>query len=630
MVTLETESNDLASRPPREPTRRLGLSVVTVGAVVLLALQFLIRFVLGHDGFFSLDDFVFYNQANHSELWNKDFLLTPYNGHLMPGAMAWVWVSTKIAPLDYGLVLWTMMILQLVAGILMYLLLRVLFGNRPAILVPLAVFSFSTITLPASLWWAAGLNQLPQQISMILVIIFHVLYMRSGRRLLAFMGPLALILGLLFFEKTAVVVPLIGLMTWLFFSEGLLIPSLWTALRRYWLTWVAYLAVLIPFVIYYLANVPDQTKAEPTTENFAELFDSVIRQAILPGIVGGPWRWSDTGVVDSNADPHPLMQVVAVVAIGAVVTLSVMLRRVAIRAWVLAALFLLMLTVVLTVTRGAVIGAIVIGSEYRYLTEFALVVALCGGLAFLQTRIAPWWRKTPADPDADVLPAHVGGIPTMLLVSIAVIALIGSSTYSAYLFTERWTANPAKTYVKNATTTMKDLGPHDRIYNGVVPTRVIWRLLFPSNLPTNLLGPLGLKAQPFGEGESGSRLRQFNKVGQLEEAQVQGVGTSLFETKDCLVNVKSEPREVPLTSTIFEWPWIMQIDYVADKPGDLVIDAGGTRTTASIGSGTKGPGGRQSVYAAVQGGYDSITLAAPDNEFCIKTLAIGAPQPNEW
>jgi hypothetical protein len=38
----------------------------------------------------------------------------------------------------------------------------------------------------------------------------------------------------------------------------------------------------------------------------------------------------------------------------------------------------------------------------------------------------------------------------------------------------------------------------------------------------------------------------------------------------------------------------------------------------------------QSVYAAVQGGYDSITLSAPGNGFCIKTLAIGSPQPNEW
>ncbi|MDX6278324.1 MAG: hypothetical protein QOJ72_2452, partial [Nocardioidaceae bacterium] len=43
-----------------------------------------------------------------------------------------------------------------------------------------------------------------------------------------------------------------------------------------------------------------------------------------------------------------------------------------------------------------------------------------------------------------------------------------------------------------------------------------------------------------------------------------------------------------------------------------------------------GFGDLQTIYAAVRGGYDSITLSAPGNGFCIKTLAIGAPQPHDW
>jgi hypothetical protein len=618
-------------RPSHAATRFTTSRIVTATALALLGVQFLIRGLLGSGGYFSLDDFVFYTRASEAGLWDHDFLLTPYNGHLMPGAMAWVWLSTKAAPLDFDVVFATMLVLQLIAGIIMYFLLRMLFGNRPAILVPLAVFAFSTITLPASWWWAAAINQQPQQIAILLVLMCHFRYVASGRWYWALAGPVALVAGLLFFEKTVLVVPLVGLITWLFFSEGALLPSLVTALRRYWLTWVAYLAVLVSFTLYYVSNVPDQRRADATTQNIVELFDSAIRQAILPGLLGGPWRWSDTGVVDSNADPHPVMQIVSVVIVGGVIALSILVSRTAMRAWGIAVVYLVMLTVLLSLTRGSVIGAIVIGSEYRYLTDFCLVIAVCGALAFLAPVIRPWWKhEKSVERDFDDIPSHVLGFQVRTVVGFAIVALVASSIYSANLFANRWSDNPAKTYVANASNSMKQLEPGDRIYNGVVPTKVVWRLLYPANLPTRLLAPLGLTAKPLAEGETTSRLQQFSKIGTLETSLVEGVGTSQFETKDCLVDVRTTPRDIPLTSTVFDWPWIMQIDYVAEGPGTLTIVAGDTHTTATIGTGDKGPGGRQSVYAAVEGGYNSITLSAPGNGFCIKTLAIGAPQPNEW
>lgn len=602
-----------------------------MGVVAILGTQLAIRATLGHGGFFSLDDFVFYTNASQSNLWNQDFLLTPYNGHLMPGAFVWVWVSTKIAPLHFPLVFGTMLVLQVIAGVLMYVLLRLLFGRRPAILVPLAVFAFSTITLPASWWWAAAINQQPQQIAMLAVLITHVLYVRSGRWQWALAGPVALAVGLLFFEKTAFVVPLVGLLTWFFLSEGTAVGSLLTALRRYWVTWLGYLTVVLPFTAYYVSHVPSRARGTTSTESLVELFDSLVRQAIVPGLVGGPWRWSDTGVVDSNADPHPLMQLVAFVVVGAVVAISVTISRVAYKAWGLAAIYVIVLTVLLLVARGSVVGAIVIGSEYRYLTDFCLVAVVCGGLAFLPLTFSPWWRDdSDSEQTHDPIPNHVSGFHVPSLVAVAVVGLVASSTYSAYLFSERWTDNPARTYATNAQHTMKGLQPSDRLYDGVVPTKVVWKLLYPANLPTSMLGPLGLKARELEKNESTDSLKTFGKDGTLQAAQVSGVGTSLFESKDCLVDVQARPRQLPLTSKVFEWPWIMQIDYVADHPGTLDIVAGGTTTTATIGVGTKGPGGRQSVYTAVRGGYDSITLTAPANSFCIKTLAIGSPQPNEW
>lgn len=631
MSTTIDSATPPAQPAPTEQRRLRTTTLVTLGALTILLLQLVIRSILGHNGYFSLDDFVFYTNASKSDLWDHDFLLTPYNGHLMPGAFAWVWISTKLAPLDFNVVFATMMALQLVAGLLMWRLLRLMFGNRPAILVPLAVFAFATITLPASWWWAAAINQQPQQITMILVLIFHMHFVRSGRWPWAIGAAISLAIGLVFFEKTAMVVPFVGLLTWFFLSEGGILGSLWTALRRYWVIWVAYLAALIPFSAYYVTHVPSQARAETTTESLVELFDSMVRQAVVPGLVGGPWRWSDTGVVDSNADPHPLAQLVAFAIVGAVIAASVMISRTALKAWALAAIYVAVLTVLLTVARGSVIGGIVIGSEYRYLTEFCLVVAVCGAMAFLPMTFSPWWRDDSKHaPTHDQIPQEIYGLQTSVLAGAAVVGLIVSSTYSAYLFSERWTDNPARTYVSNADRTMKDLGADDRIYNGVVPTKVVWKLLYPANLPTSILGPLGLKATPLKQGETTSKLKQFGANGTLEAARVTGVGTSRFDTKDCLIDVHSKPIVVPLTSVVFDWPWVLQIEYVAEGPGTLEIEAGPTKVTAPIGVGEKGPGGMQSVYAGVQGGYDSITLRAPDNGFCIKTLAIGAPQPNEW
>src|SRR5690606_19370510 len=103
---------------------------------------------------------------------------------------------------------------------------------------------------------------------------------------------------------------------------------------------------------------------------------------------------------------------------------------------------------VLTVTRGAVIGTDVIGTEYRYLSDFALVLAVCGGLAFLPARFGPWWA--PGDGAGRTTPHVLTGRLPALVATAAVFALIVNSTLSTAAFAERWTANPARIWVENA------------------------------------------------------------------------------------------------------------------------------------------------------------------------------------
>ena len=155
----------------------------TVGPLVLVAaaltaVQLALRAWIGYRGYFSLDDYVFYTRAAQLPLFSNDLLFEAYNGHLMPGGMVWAWLVTRAAPLDFGLVMTTSLLLQLAVDVAVLVLLRRLFGDRLAILAPYAVFLFSTISLPATLWWAA-LNQLPQQLFTVLALIAHLSFVRT-------------------------------------------------------------------------------------------------------------------------------------------------------------------------------------------------------------------------------------------------------------------------------------------------------------------------------------------------------------------------------------------------------------------------------------------------------------------
>jgi len=598
--------------------------------VLIVVVQTCVRAFYGKDGFFSLDDFVFYTRAAGSELVDPSFLFEPYNGHLMPGSFAWVWISTAFAPLDFSVTLATMLVLQVLVSVAVLGVLVYMFGLRPAILVPFAVHCLTVFTLPSSLWWAAAVNQQPQQLAAALFLLAHLVYLRTGHRRWIAAACAALVVGLAFFEKTALIVPFAGVLTWAFFTprEGTK-HGLRLALRRYCAAWISYLVVLLPYTVLYLAKARQDDRGWPESSSFLELFDFSIRKAVLPAVVGGPWQWAPTGVVDNNADPAFALQVVAVVIVAAVVWASMQVNRSAARSWGICAGYFVGLVLVLTVTRGAVIGTDVIGTEYRYLSDFALVLAVCGGLAFLPARFGPWWA--PADEkERRTTPRLLTGRLPALVATVAVLAVVVNSTISTASFAERWTANPARVWVENAEKAVPELSAQDRYYDGVVPTAVVWQLLYPANLPSRILGPVGLRAKPLAPGEYRDVLWHFAADGRLETANVTGVTTRRMDEPDCLIRIDDKPRELELESTVFDWPWILQLEYRTERDGHLRIEAGDTRITADVfrvlqNDATILP----TIYTPVNGGYDSVTLSA-DTEICLKTIKIGAPQPNEW
>jgi len=615
----------------------------TVGPLVLVAAaltagQLALRAWIGYQGYFSLDDFVFYTKAAELPPYSPHLLFDAYNGHLMPGAMLWAWAVTRAVPLGFGLVMTTCLVLQAAVDVAFLVLLRRLFGNRMAVLLPYALFLFTTISLPATLWWAAALNQLPQQLFTILALIAHLSFVRTHKARPLVLAVLSLLGGLAFSEKTAFAAVLMAAVTWLFCTPGSLGTSLVAAVRRHWVAWTAYTAVLLPYLVYYQREVSTPVRDGAGARQAVDLFDVMLRRAILPGLIGGPWTWEPIGWVDSLANPPVLAQVLAAVVVGVFVVATIKRRVNAYRAWLLAGAYLLLVFVVLLITRVQVTGVAAVGAEYRYYTDFALVAALTAGLATLRTRpevvaggngqpvlgrIRPL-TETPLET----------GVPAPFVAGLVVAALAASSAYSAYTFGERWRDNQAKPYLANARQAIGKVGLGAVIYDGPVPSEVVWRLLWPANLPTHLLGPLGLNAKPMAEGVATRRLLEFSQQGRLQDSRVSGPYSTPGQSFECGWRVPAEPTRIPLESKLFFWNWVAQFDLVVRNDTMLTIRAGKTRAQVPV------KAGQRRLYLGVSGEIDSLVVEraaggpaggpAGGADVCVKSVVVGLPQPAAW
>ena len=65
---------------------------------------------------------------------------------------------------------------------LLYLTGRGMFGTRPAILVPFALYCGTTLMLTSTVWWAAAMQWLPASLALAAGLYFHVGFLRSGDR----------------------------------------------------------------------------------------------------------------------------------------------------------------------------------------------------------------------------------------------------------------------------------------------------------------------------------------------------------------------------------------------------------------------------------------------------------------
>jgi hypothetical protein len=563
---------------------------VLAAAVALILLQALVRGYVKFGSWFIGDDLAFIGRAERLPFWSPEYLLAGWNGHFMPGAFAYVRLLTALWPLNYVPVGVGDLLLQALAGLLMYALLTSLFGARPAILVPLAVFLFSPMTLPAFVWWAAALNQLFGQIAMILVLLLHVRYHRTGRVRYGVLGALSLLVGLAFSEKLLLTVPVVCALTLFYFTGGPPLLRVRRAVGQHARVWVAYAAVVVPYLAYYTTHVKSPIDARRNLTLTLDTLGTALGHAVLPALFGGPWRWMPIGVQGGIANPGTAMVTVVAVASALVVWASVVRRRRAIFAWVVIATYTLVNAVILGVTRGPWVGPI-IGAEYRYSTDACVIFAIFGALAFLPlhghfaggqpqrlvTRRVG--RRVQTEAPA---PSALQGPGESAVASGLAIAVLVSSMVSTFAYDHLWRNDNIRNFF---TTTQRD---YANVKRGVT----LADTNFPENIQSGLFGEWGRTSALFAAfrprpefltpGRYASDLLLTDDSGHLRLATVEGFTNVPGSVKGCGYRIEDALVSIKLGATTLPWLWYVRIGYIASDDATTTVRAGRTVTSAKV------------------------------------------------
>jgi hypothetical protein len=622
-----------AEEPPRdwsqlaEQARRHQVTLAALGLIIASLIwkgAFLSHF------YFRQDDFDVIDQALKSGLTWK-LLTTFHSGHLFPGVYLISWVLSRHAL--YSWAAGAGVELALIAGssLAAWRLLRTLLGNRPALLIPLALYVLSPLPFQAYSWWIAGVEEIPLQIALFMSLDAHVRYVWTGRFRHAIAAAVWLAFGLFFFEKSAVIPLLLFAVT-----AGFLVPrrslvvATWTAAVRFWRAWALYLIVLAAYLIMFLTSLSgsSQQPAQPASVHKAVVFGwGLLFRSFVPGVLGGPWQWSITpgGAVADAAAPSAASWAALVVVAGFIVA-SMLTRRRAWRGWAILAGWILVDDILpVMIGRLALFPgyAALLATQTRYVDDAAAVLAVVVALIFWPLAGPPAVRdQSPARRRAFFASTSWRRAAVALT---AVVAIGSVWTVSQYMSR---TPDPTRAYIADARAALAQQPGGTVILDSKVPGRVMIGA-FGSHADTSVvLGPLSGRgqhldwvSQPTGNIAG---LKMFGPDGRLYLAAIDGVtGQSHSEFADCLSPRKSR-LVVPLPVRLGLGPFVqvLRIDYLADAAA-----AGTTVTVGYAGSAgqiTLAPNAHN-AYLPVTGSSPEVTLHATlrAGTFCFEKAVAG-------
>lgn len=592
---------------PRRPDRFL------LAGALLILLQLVFRAWALWGSWFYFDDLAFQSRAMNQDFgWS--YLTESYGGHLMPAGFAIAWVLTKWWVYQWAPWAVTLLLLQLVASIGMLRLLVSMFGRRPVVLALLAGYLMWVFTLSAGVWWAAGINQLPLQIALTFGLTDFLAYLR-GRRVRHLVGSLLWVaIGLLFYEKTVLVLGIYGLVALGWFSAGKT-PE---RLRRLWDTYrlAVVLAVVAggAYVAVYAAVGLNFSPGESTDVAWGPIAWNLVAVAMLPAVVGGPVVWQPlTG--GAFADPPDVLLVLSWAATAAVAVYAWRSRTISKRAWGPLAFMTIANVALLASARAGVVGPD-IAREYRYQTESAAVIVLGLGLAFLPLRGAV--EENEVRPDA---PNGYEGRRLIAAITVAVVLL---AAVSSVRWVDLWQdRNPTRDYLTQVEETLTSSDEPVPLVDAGVPQTLLWSFRYPENTYSHLF-------KPWAEHMSFPRssvddLYLFDDDGRITDVQLDPA--RLMEVPedadpDCPYPLEGGIVRIPLDGPVLGDGWWIAVNYRSPVDTHFRLVAGDQAHDVDV------PAGKHTAWFQASGTFDTVVINSfPDETgLCVTGLVLGSPE----
>jgi hypothetical protein len=575
------------------PARWVRTNAVILAAVLLIVAQLCWKASLLSRFYFRQDDFLLLDRALSRGL-SLNYLFSFSGGHLRPGGLLMFWLVTRLSPYDWLLACIMTIAALAAAGVMMLRLLLVLFGSRPAILIPLIIFLFTPLTLAGLSFWTTVTDWLPLQLTMLAATYFHVRYVRSGRVGHVVGAAVCLGAGLLFDVQGALVPLLLFALT-----SAYLVPGRWPAavrltLRNFRRAWTIYAMLTGAYLVLFFIKLQTSSQQPINPRHVSSVLSlaaTMLRVGFVPAAVGGPWRWFvPGGDYGFAAETAPLTQsswVAAALIVGA----SLWYRRHALRTWLILAGWLLLADFApVVISRLTELPASLLGADTYYLADSAPVLAVCVGLAF-------WPVIGEQDPYRVRRPRSVPLAVTAF--ALTGVFLVGS-IWSGVSYLGSTSSARTRSYIDTARSALATARPGTVILSSSVPWYVMYAGFRGSVAQTSrVLGPLaperaGIRFVTVPRGAL-ANLMMFDGRGRLRPALDVGASSVRPERPGTCWPVRSATTRIPLSAYVFRYAWIIQVSYsgpattlqleFGTSVKDVVLPAGGRDINVPVSNG---------------------------------------------
>jgi hypothetical protein len=613
---------------------RVARNRVRVAAILLIAASLVWKAAFLSHLFFVYDDF--YNQelAIGSPLsWR--YLSFEGLGHFMVGPRALMWLMARASLYGWALASAVTLAFVAAASLAALRLLRTLFGDRPAILVPLLFYLLSPLTLPDIGWWSSALESVPLQLAILMALDAHVRYIRQGRiqQLAAAVAWLAF--GLAFFEK-ALVLPvllfavtsayLVGAPSWLVGAR--------LALRRYWRAWLAYLAIEAGYAVLFLQSLQSSVvkpQAPPSAGAVLTFAWGLVKDTFLPGALGGPWRWLPlTGFPSVAVTPSVLTWVAVIVAL-IVFLFGVMRVKSSWRAWAILAMWVVLADMVPVFIGRLGFSPALRALDTHFVADAMPVLAVCIGLAFLPLESD---ERAAADvPTGQGTPYRAALDQAWQMFATALVgAFVFGAIWSAATYEGSDNLSQNATYIANAKTAVALAPRGTNVADWTVSSNVMSPLFGKYAYASTLIGDvargtLSGKLRWRGVRPSGTidRLTLFGPDGRLYPAQVVGVLSAKLPFQHKCWAERGGQIVIRFAAPTSLYGWELRIGYYwyPSVPGQVTVRYGTITRILTV------LPGLHDAYLPVAGSVRTVVVEGLGAaRMCVGDAKAGVLQPN--